>query len=302
VQTIEMGDVSITRVVEWVGPVATVDVIVPESRPELWETHKSWLAPDFWTPETNAYQASMHSWLLRSAGQTIIVDTGVGNNKSRPNMPDLDMMNTGYLDALAAAGVAPEDVDLVINTHLHIDHVGWNTVEENGEWVPTFPNAKYLFSKPDVEYWRPDAATRPLGWAANVNVYEDSVEPIFQAGQAQVWDDSFQIDKNLRIDLAPGHTPGLGVITLLSEGERAVLVADLLHSPMQFVDPCLNSCFCEDAQAARTSRQRVLGWAADHNALVLPAHFAGHSACEITRNGSNFAVKSWAPFDHVGAA
>jgi glyoxylase-like metal-dependent hydrolase (beta-lactamase superfamily II) len=187
-------------------------------------------------------------------------------------------------------------VDIVVNTHLHVDHVGWNTYLDGRTWVPTFPNATYLISKPDFDFWNPANEHKPLLGRGNQNVFEDSVAPIHEAGLTTLWEDSYTIDSNLRLTLAPGHTPGSSVVTLESGTDRAVFVGDMLHSPVQFVEPDSNSCFCEDPSGARATRRKVLGWAADRGALVVPAHLGGQGAAEVVREGSGFAIKGWAPF------
>ncbi|MFE9775759.1 MBL fold metallo-hydrolase [Streptomyces sp. NPDC005931] len=302
-QTITLGDVTITRIVEWEGDIAPALDVVPDSTPELWEENRSWLAPDFWDPETGLYRAHMQTWVVRSEGKTVLVDTGAGNDKERPYLPILSRLNTGFLDDLAQAGVRPEDVDYVINTHVHADHVGWNTVLADREWVPTFPNAKYLINKTDFDFWNPingtDRKAVAFGLPAhlgNQNMFEDSVAPVHQAGQAVLWEDSYVIDANLRLDMASGHTPGSGIVTLRSGTDSAVFVGDVMHSPVQILDSDLHTCFDEEPKEASATRRRVLEWAADHNALILPAHFPGSGAAEVQRTGSRFEIKEWAAF------
>ncbi|GAB2485024.1 MBL fold metallo-hydrolase [Promicromonospora xylanilytica] len=297
---IVLGDVTVTRVMEYFGPVGmTPDTFFPESPDGAWQRNESWLAPDFVDPHTHVCQSAIQTWLLRSEGRTILVDTGVGNHKERPYSPVWSRLNTDFLGNLARAGVRPEGVDLVINTHLHVDHVGWNTYLDDRSWVPTFPNATYLMPRPDFDFWDPAGGHEPNLGRGNQNVFEDSVAPVHAAGQALLWDDSHQIDSNLRLDLAPGHTPGSSVVTLESGTDRALLVGDLLHTPLQIVEPDTNSCFCEDPAQARATRRRLLGWAADNNALVLPAHLGGHGGVQVERDGGRFAITSWAPFDRV---
>ncbi|GAA4692562.1 Glyoxylase, beta-lactamase superfamily II [Promicromonospora umidemergens] len=297
---IVLGDVTVTRVMEYFGPVGmTPDAFFPESPDGAWQRNESWLTPDFVDPETHVCQSAIQTWLLRSEGRTILVDTGVGNHKERPYSPVWSRLNTDFLGNLARAGVRPEDVDLVINTHLHVDHVGWNTYLDDRDWVPTFPNATYLMPRRDFDFWNPAGGHEPNLGRGNQNVFEDSVAPVHAAGQALLWDDSHQIDANLRLDLAPGHTPGSSVVTLESGTDRALLVGDLLHTPLQIVEPDTNSCFCEQPAQARATRRRLLGWAADNNALVLPAHLGGHGGVQVERDGGRFAITSWAPFDRV---
>ena len=296
-EQINLGDVTITRVWEYYGPVEmTPDTFFPESPSEVWDDGASWLAPHFLDPETNIVNSAIQTWLLRSEGKTILVDTGVGNHKERPYSPVWSHLDTDFLANLARAGVTPEDVDIVINTHLHVDHVGWNTFLDGRHWVPTFPNATYLMPKDDFDFWNPENGHNPMLGRGNQNVFEDSVAPVHEAGQTQLWENSYQISADLRLDAAPGHTPGSAVLTLASGSDRAVFVGDLLHSPVQILEPDTNSCFCEDPAGARATRHKLLGWAADNNALVIPAHLGGHGAVEVVRDGSKFATKGWAPF------
>ena len=305
--TIRLGDVEISRVVEWEGPIAPPAAILPEASQDVWQGNRDWLHPHFWDAEADLYRAAMNTWVLRSAGRTILVDTGIGNGKYRPYFPLMSYLDTDFLDRLAAVGVAPADVDLVINTHVHADHVGWNTTLEAGAWVPTFPNAQYLINKADTDYWNPLNGHRKHavvgGLAAefgNQNMYEDSVAPIIEAGRAVLWEDSYVIDENLHLDVQAGHTPGSSVLTLSSGTDRAVFVGDMLHTPVQMLDPDLHSCFDEDQRGASVSRRRVLSWAADNTALVLPAHFPGSGAAEIAHDGGGFAIRNWAGFSEAG--
>lgn len=302
--TITLGDVSITRVLEWAGPIRSGVELIPDSSTADWRANEALLAPHFWDPETTAYRCHVQSWVIRSEGKTIVVDTGVGNDRERPDLPHFDHLRTGFLDNLRRAGVAPADVDMVINTHIHADHVGWNTQRHDGEWVPTFPNARYLIPRADYEYFHPDnehrrppatEADRP-GPRSNQLLFADSIVPIQRSGLAELWEDSYRIDANLCLEPAPGHTPGSSVLWLTSGTDRAAFVGDMLHSPLQILHPHYNSCFCEDPRQARESRHRILGRAADTSTLILPAHFSGHSAAEIRRDGNAFAIAEWAPF------
>jgi len=296
---ITLGDVTVTRIKEYFGSVELSPAeFFPESPDAAWDQNRDWLAPDFWDPETNECIAAIQTWLLRSEGRTILVDTGVGNHKDRPYASVWSRLDTRFLENLAAAGVQPGDVDLVINTHLHTDHVGWNTRLDGRTWVPTFPNATYLMPQRDFDFWNP-LNDRPHRGRGNQNVFEDSVLPVHQAGLTHLWDDTYRIDEHLRLDLAPGHTPGSSVLTLESGGDRALFVGDLVHTALQLVEPQTNSCFCEDPVKARDTRHELLGRAAEDNALVFPAHLGGHGAAEILRDGSKFAIKGWAGFARI---
>ncbi|WP_431039191.1 MBL fold metallo-hydrolase [Streptomyces sp. P6-2-1] len=277
----------------------TTGVFFPGSTPEEWHRHRELLSPHHWDPETDLTRAATQSWVLRSEGRTIVVDTGAGNDKYRPLQPIWSYLKTGYLANLAAVGIAPEDVDLVVNTHLHDDHVGWNTRLEGRDWVPTFPHATYLMPRADFAYWQPENLHRTMFGRGNQNVFEDSVEPVARAGLVELWDESYVIDAHLRLEAAPGHTPGASVIHLESGGDRAIFAGDLLHGAIQVREPHINSCFEEDEEAARASRARMFARAADTGALVLPAHVPGHGAFELRRTAGGFDIAAWAPFSRT---
>jgi glyoxylase-like metal-dependent hydrolase (beta-lactamase superfamily II) len=212
-------------------------------------------------------------------------------------------LSTSYLANLARAGVQPEDVDVVINTHLHADHVGWNTRRDDGHLVPTFPNAQYVLPGPDMEYWDPAGGHLPRLAAANRNVFEDSVRPVIDSGQADIWSGTHQIGRRLTLHSAPGHTPGSSVLAVSCDGRTAVFTGDLFHSPLQVIEPYWASCYDEEARAAEVSRRRVLSLAADTAALVLPAHLPGARALLIDRHAAGFQIAlvraqcRWQPAD-----
>jgi glyoxylase-like metal-dependent hydrolase (beta-lactamase superfamily II) len=299
VQTFTLGQVEVSRVVDWQGEFATVDVLFPSIPGELWQQNESWLAPDFLNAETGGWPGNAQTWVLRSAGRTVLVDTGLGNDKSR-EVGVFAQRHGDFLDRLAAAGVRPEDVDLVINTHLHNDHVGWNTRLVDGEWVPTFPNAQYLIHRADFDFWNPANGHTPRSVfqsAADAGAtFNDSVGPVHQAGQAVLWEgDRHRIDEDLVLELAPGHTPGSSVLRLESGTDRALFVGDVVHTPLQFLEPDHDTCLSEDEAEAARSRRRVLEQAAATNSLVVPAHWGGAGAAEIVRSNGAFSIKGWAP-------
>jgi len=293
---ITLGDVTVARVEEMHGPVGmTPEQFFPGSPKKPWQDNRDWLVPDHLGGEDDIVRTAVQTWALRSEGRTILVDTGIGNDKSRPAVAGWDHLSLGYLENLAQAGIKPEDVDLVINTHLHLDHIGWNTRLVNGQWVPTFPNASYLMPRADFEHWNP--ANNPDAAAGvNENAFEDSIAPVQAAGQVQLWEGEHVIDGSLRLVAAPGHTVGSSVLMLASGSDKALFAGDIMHTPLQVAHLELNSCFCEDPATAQATRRDLLGWAADNGALVLPAHFSGHSALEVIRDGGAFRIKSWAPF------
>ncbi|WP_435058966.1 MBL fold metallo-hydrolase [Streptomyces sp. bgisy060] len=295
-RSIVLGDVEVLRVVEWQGPFGPAGTLVPEAGAEVWKANEEWLAPDHWAPDDDSAVMALQSWVLRSGGRTVLVDTGVGDGRERPHSPQFHRRRDGFLDRLEQAGIRPEDVDVVVNTHLHADHVGWNTRDAEGEWVPTFPNAQYLLPAADDFHFGPEN-----GYGGGLReddrlVYGDSVAPVHRAGLVTLWEGTHRIDGNLTLESAPGHTPGSAVLRLASGTDRAVFVGDLLHSPVQILDPGCASCFCLDPAEAARSRRRVLERAADARELVVPAHFGGAGAFEVRRDGTGFALAGWASY------
>ncbi|MFI1167954.1 MBL fold metallo-hydrolase [Streptomyces sp. NPDC020801] len=294
VQSIVLGDAEVIRVVEWQGPFVSASGLVPEAAADVWKDNEDWLSPDHWEPDSDRAVVALQTWVLRSGGRTVLIDTGVGNGRERPGSPQFHHWQGDFLGPLAAAGVHPQDVDIVVNTHLHGDHVGWNTVDADGQWVPTFPNAQYLIPAADDFHFGPDNAYGNGLREDDRLIYEDSIAPIHRAGQAVRWDGLHRIDEHLTLESAPGHTPGSSVLRLASGSDRAVFVGDLLHSPVQILQPSCNSCFCLVPEQAVASRRRILQRAADERELVVPAHFGGAGAMEVRRESGGFTLGPWA--------
>ncbi|MFC6593657.1 MBL fold metallo-hydrolase [Kitasatospora paranensis] len=290
-----LGDVEVLRIVEWQGAFAPARTLVPDSAEALWKDNEEWLAPDHWEPDSDRATVALQTWVLRSGGRTVLVDTAVGNGRERPGSPNFHHWQGDFMERLARAGLRPEDVDVVVNTHVHGDHVGWNTADADGEWVPAFPNARYLVPAADDFHFGP-----ANGYGGGLReddrlIYEDSIAPVHRAGQVELWDGTHRIDDNLVLESAPGHTPGSSVLRLASGRDRAVFVGDVLHSPVQILRPECSSCFCLDPAQAADSRRRILDRAAAERELVVPAHFGGSGAVEVRRDGGGFAVHPWRP-------
>jgi glyoxylase-like metal-dependent hydrolase (beta-lactamase superfamily II) len=188
-----------------------------------------------------------------------------------------------YLENLARVGIAPEDVDVVLCTHLHVDHVGWNTRRVDGRWVPTFPNAKYLFARLEWEYWREQYRS-----AAFVDdpYYIDSILPVIEAGQAEFVDGGHVLNEEVWLDPTPGHTPGHVCVHVRSRGRECVMSGDLFHHAVQCAEPDWSSCFCVDPELSRRARRAFLQRYEETTVIILPAHFPTPTAGTIERSGS----------------
>ena len=209
---------------------------------------------------------TIRSWLLRQAGRNILIDCCVGANKHRPNHPDWHRRSgVEWLQALVDQGLKPEDIDIVMCTHLHADHVGWNTRLENGLWVPTFPNANYVCGRLEYKYW-----ANIYKQADKHGAFVDSVLPIVERGQMQFVEDGWELAKGLSVEVNPGHTPGH---LCLKSSEGAVFCGDIIHSPLQLRFPDLSSAFCSDPILARATRKEMLMKISDSGSYLIPAHF-----------------------------
>jgi len=289
-----LGDVTVTRVVENEGPSFFPAFLIPDATEEALAPEREWIEPLFFDAATGRLVMSLHSYLIRTPRHTVLVDTCVGNDKERPSTRPWHRQRTPWLDRLSAAGVAPEAVDFVLCTHLHVDHVGWNTRLAGGRWVPTFPNARYIFHKDEYAYWeRMEAET--VGSGAGDGCFDDSVKPVMEAGLALLVDGDYAIDDALWLEPSYGHTPGHVSLNLAAGGMRAVFTGDLMHHPVQCAHPDWNSRFCWDPALSRASRERFVDTHADTATLVLAAHFAtptvgrivGHGAGTRFRVGAN---------------
>ena len=267
----KLGELEIHRAIESEVPIFDTFTFFPDATREVVEANKDWLMPRYIDPETIEVILCIQSYVIKTSHHTILVDTCVGNHKSRPARLSWHMQNAPFIEELASVGVHPEEVDFVLCTHLHVDHVGWNTKLLDGRWVPTFPNAKYIFSRNEFELWavryeKGDTVPVPL-------VYEDSVLPIVEAGQAIIVEDTHQIDDGMWLEPAPGHTPGHVMLNLKSGEETALMSGDVIHHPLQLIRPDWSSRACEDPHLSAVSRTKMLERVADTNTLLCPAHF-----------------------------
>ena len=237
-------------------------------------------------PQTCAIRLSVQSYVLRSGGMNILVDSCNGNDKHR-SVPFAHQLNTPYLALLADEGLKPEDINLVLCTHLHGDHVGWNTRLENGRWVPTFPNARYLFPRRDNEFFG-----APGGEEFHHEAYEDSVLPVIQAGLADIVEADHivqhEIGDGVWLEEAHGHSPGCVTIHAQRSGARAIFSGDVFHHPVQLVRPSMPFFADHDPAEAAAARIRLFEAHADSDSVFFPAHFPGKSAGRVSRDGAGF--------------
>jgi len=266
---IQLGEVSITRVVEIPRSTNRTWRMLPDSTREAVARHLSWLRPHFWDEAVDDLGSRIQTHVVRTPEHTVLVDTGVGNDKSRAGAPDWHRRQGTYLADLRAAGVAPEDVDYVLCTHLHVDHVGWNTRLVDGRWVPTFPRARYVFHGPEWEFWRWESASGREPWGC----IADSVVPVVEAGQALLVDQGWRLGRHLALEPSPGHTPGHVTVVLSTSAGTAVLSGDLMHRTVQVAEPQWSSIFCSDPRLAAETRRAFVERYADSGVLVLAAHF-----------------------------
>jgi glyoxylase-like metal-dependent hydrolase (beta-lactamase superfamily II) len=272
-----------------------------------WRDNADLMVPDFFDPDTDQWRIAVQSWVIEIDGLTVVVDTGVGNDRQRPHMPPLDHLNTGYLTAMRSAGVDRNAVDVVVNTHIHSDHVGWNTMLDNDNWVPTFPNARYLAPAADYHHFEPggpaaNQSPRTEEEAAQQHgdqlVFADSMLPVNDAGQLICWSNDYQVSESLRLRPAPGHTPGSSVLWL-DAGQPAVFVGDLTHSPVQLRRPADACAFDINASAAAVTRRRIFAEVAAAGATMIPAHYPGRGGATIRAVADQFEVDHWLDIESV---
>lgn len=297
--SVRVGGATVTRVVEL--QLELPRTLFPDTPAAAWHDNADLLASDFWRPDIDVWRIAVQTWVIEVDGLTVVVDTGLGNDRDRPQMPAAHQLSTGYLDAMRSAGFDPAGVDVVINTHIHTDHVGWNTMLVGEQWMPTFPNARYLVPEPDYRYFHPDNAdqlppARTDEERARLDgiqiVFNDSIIPVEAAEQLQTWSEDHQLSESLRLRPAPGHTPGSSVLWL-EAGSPSVFVGDLTHSPLQLIRPDDPCAFDLDYRAATASRKQVLTEASRMRAIVLPAHYPGHGGASVAARADGFMVEDW---------
>ena len=240
------------------------------------ESQKEWLHPHFLSKDGHM-RMSIHSYLVETKHHNILVDTCIGLHGSPEQQARNRIDETTFLKNLKDAGVQPADIDFVLCTHLHFDHTGWNTRLENGRFVPTFANAKYLFSRPEFEYWKDVESNAWNGFAIH-----ECVNPVVEAGQAMIVEPNHVLEDGLYLEHMPGHTPGSVCLNLESKGEKAAMFGDMIHHPLQIGQPDWTINADADKGQAAETRKAFLERHADDNTLMMAAHFAGPTIGRIS--------------------
>tara|TARA_B100001971_G_C18237328_1_gene568234 strand:+ start:763 stop:1671 length:909 start_codon:yes stop_codon:yes gene_type:complete len=285
----DVGSTSIHRIVDLESVPFAANMIYPEAVLAEMRELSSRLGTHHFDQNSFDLLLSFHTFLMRNDKYTILVDLCCGNDKDRPTRPAWHQRKGPFLENLATADVAPEDVDFVMCTHLHADHVGWNTRLVDGAWQPTFPNAQYLFAEKEFNHWQLEHEkhpTEPILYGS----YIDSVLPVMASGQAQLVASNHQIASGIHMEAAYGHTPGNIIIHIEDTDSHVILCGDAIHHPVQLIHPEWSTNFCSDPEQSRATRMAFLSDYADTQTAILPAHFQAPDYGRIERDGKSFRL------------
>lgn len=282
-----IGDVRVTRVVELL-PLVPAEHLLNGVTPQGLAAHRSWMYPSF-IDDAGNFKMSIHAFIVESAGRRIIVDTCVGNDKER-GYAGMSHRRGPFLEHLADAGAPAESIDAVLCTHLHFDHVGWNTVLVDGEWVPTFKNARYLFAKTEWEFWKKEFDRGAAPVVDSVNVMVDSVRPVIDAGLVDLVASDHQLTDEVWLEPSPGHTPGHVLVRISSGGHDAVITGDMMHNPIQIGEPTWGISADSDPAQAIATRQSFLERLGGTGTLVLGTHFPPPTAGLIVADDNGWRL------------
>ena len=281
-----IGDLTIHRIIEQETTFLPALDLFPALTADLLAENRQWMRQAGALDAEDILILCFQSYVVKTPHHTILIDSCIGNDKERPARPKWHMKSDDtYMRALAAAGVSVADIDYVMCTHLHVDHVGWNTMLEGGKWLPTFPNARYLMGRVEYEHW-----SRPQGREDMVAVFGDSVQPVFDAGLVDLVETDARICDE--IDLIPtiGHTPGHVSVRIRSRGEEALITGDFMHHPCQIAHPEWASTADSDPEMGVRTRERMFETLAGTPVLVIGTHFAGATAGRIVRDGATYRL------------
>jgi glyoxylase-like metal-dependent hydrolase (beta-lactamase superfamily II) len=278
----EIGGVKITRIVE-LETLSKGTFVLPDATLENVKRDSELLMPHF-ADANGKMRMSVHALVLESQGRRIVVDTCIGNDKLR-GAPAWNMLHTSFLADLEQAGFPRESIDYVLCTHLHVDHVGWNTMMVDGRWIPTFPHARYLIGRKEWEHWSVDQSEFVK------DPIDDSVRPVIDAGLAEFVEPDHKLTEEVWLESTPGHTPGHFSVRISSGGHDAVITGDLMHHPIQFLHPEWNCGADSIPEMARTTRRAFIERYANRDILVFGTHFATPSAGHIVTQGDAWRLR-----------
>jgi glyoxylase-like metal-dependent hydrolase (beta-lactamase superfamily II) len=279
----QFGDVQVTRLVEVNAHEDPFTMLSVECEPDM-AKHYPWLMPNFATP-AGIRKISFQAFALKTPEQTIIVDTCIGEGRVR-EFDIFTNMQSDYLGDLVAAGYDPDAANVVLCTHLHFDHVGWNTREQNGRWVPTFPNARYLFSRREYEHWEQARKTGD----GHLDHFADAIDPVVEAGLVDLIGDEHQVCREVSLIPTPGHTPGHVSVLIRSRGEEAVITGDLMHHPIQLIRPDLPVNADSDKVQGSATRRAFCERFANRDVTVIGSHFCEPTAGRIVSDQTNWRL------------
>ena len=277
----------LVQIIEFHGPTHDAQWMLPDAAPHMLAANASWLADQYWMPRTNRLVFTYQLWIVKLGEAIVLVDTGCGNHKDRLS-PYQNRINTPVIDWLEAIGASPEKVTHVLHTHIHADHVGWNTRLLDGRWVPTFPNATYYMPRLDWDLFR-DRRARAMGPEMYAGVLADSVVPVYDAGLTRFVAAGDEVAGLVAIP-APGHTPGQLAYVLRLGGDEIIFSGDVFHSPLQVLFPQVNSRWCEDQEQARLTRHAILTRAATSGAAIIAAHAKDIHGWRVGRTRDGFSI------------
>ena len=282
----KVGDVEIARIVEINAFADNISMLLKDETAEFVKSIP-WLQPHFATPE-GLMVLSFQCFVLRSRGKSVMIDTCIGSDRKREYDVFCNLQTT-FLEDLVAAGFPKESINAVLCTHLHFDHVGWNTHKVNGRWVPTFPQARYLFGRQEYDHW---VHMRNTGGYHDFEHMHDSIDPVIEAGLVDFITPDHKITDEVTLFPTPGHTPGHVSVLIRSKGEEAVITGDMLHHPIQFIDPERPGNFDMDKEQGGRTRQAFVDRFSDQNTLIIGSHFSDPTSGRIVRDGKAWKLKT----------
>ena len=281
-----IGDITWHRIVEAEGPEFEIGFLLPDATSDAVAPYRDWLEPRFLEPGTDRLIMTTQSYVLKTKHHNILIDSCVGNEKERRFYPPWSgLSGTKYLDGLSAVGLSVDNIDFVMCTHLHADHVGWNTRLVDGRWVPTFPNARYVFAESEFGFW---SELNKKGKKYSDGCIDDSVLPVVEAGQADIVADDYAFNDDIWFQPTPGHTPGHVSVHLNSGDNNGVLSGDVVHTPIQCREAGWSAVGCSDRAQSAETRKSFLDRYCETDTLVMTGHFPSPSVGHVFRHGNGF--------------